>query len=225
MTTNRKTAIVLGASGLVGNELVKILIQQNNYQKIHLLVRKSIEIDEDVCEQHVVDFEQLHTYIELFHVDDVFCCLGTTMKKEKTKEAFRKVDYQFPIEAAKLAKTCGVQKFLIITAMGANSKSLFFYNQVKGDLEAALKKLALPSLHFFRPSLLVGERVEHRFGEKMAEKASVLLNTLMVGPFRPYRAIPAKMVASAMAAIAGSNKTGNHLYLSHEIDRLVGKST
>ncbi|MDN3016331.1 oxidoreductase [Paenibacillus sp. BSR1-1] len=218
-----KTALILGSSGLVGNELVKILLEQNNYKKIHLLLRRPIEITDSRCEPHIVDFEQLGKYDKLFKVTDVFCCLGTTIKKAKSKEAFRKVDYQYPIEGAKLAVQSGAEKFLIITAMGANSKSFFFYNQVKGEVEMSLKTLNIPSLNIFRPSLLLGERNEFRLGEKIAEKASGLLNTLMMGPLRSYKAIHAKSVAKAMAAIAASNKTGVSIFYSNEIQRIADK--
>jgi uncharacterized protein YbjT (DUF2867 family) len=218
---NKKTALVLGTTGLVGTELVKVLVQQNNYEKIHLLVRKSIQPIDPVCEVHVVDFDKLDTYPELFQVTDVFCCLGTTIKKAKTKEAFRKVDYQYPLEAAKMAVAGGAGSYLIITAMGANSKSLFFYNQVKGDIESALKQLNLPALHIFRPSLLLGDRGEQRFGEDVATKFSGVMNALMVGPLRPFKAIEAKTVARAMAAAAQSEKTGINLYPSDEIQRMA----
>ncbi|WP_223590492.1 oxidoreductase [Neobacillus bataviensis] len=221
MNIGEKTALILGSSGLVGNELVQILLEQNNYKKIHLLIRRPIEITDSRCEIHIVDFDQLEKYSELFKVTDVFCCLGTTIKKAKTKEAFRKVDFEYPIEAAKLAVQGGSEKFLIITAMGANSKSFFFYNQVKGDVERSLKTLNIPSLNIFRPSLLLGERTEFRLGEKLAEKASGLLNTLMVGPLRSYRAIQAKSVGKAMAAIAASNKTGINIFQSKEIQRIA----
>ncbi|MEH7331724.1 oxidoreductase [Neobacillus drentensis] len=223
MNMGEKTALILGSSGLVGNELVQILLQQNNYKKIHLLIRRPIEITDSRCEPHIVDFDQLEKYSELFKVTDVYCCLGTTIKKAKSKEAFRKVDYQYPIEAANLAVQSGAEKFLIITAMGANSKSFFFYNQVKGEVERSLKTLNIPSLNIFRPSLLLGERNEFRLGEKIAEKASGLLNTLMVGPLRSYRAIHAKSVAKAMAAIAASNKTGVSIFHSNEIQRIADK--
>ncbi|MEH7308747.1 NAD(P)H-binding protein, partial [Neobacillus drentensis] len=215
MKNRKKTALILGATGLVGNELVKILTQQKNYEKLHLLVRRPIESNNAVCEEHVVDFEQLHTYRELFQVTDVFCCLGTTIKKAKSKEAFRKVDYEYPIEAAKIAKVSGVEKFLIITAMGSNPKSRIFYNQVKGEVEESLGKLDLPSVHIFRPSLLLGERSEFRFGEKIAAKASAFFNVFMVGPLRPYKAIEARTVATAMAAVAESSKSGVNIYPSH----------
>jgi uncharacterized protein YbjT (DUF2867 family) len=223
VSNSGKTALVLGASGLVGTELVQVLLQDESYAKIHLLVREPLAINHKLCEQHVVNFDELDKYQDLFQVTDIFCCLGTTIKRAKSKEAFRKVDYHYPVEAAKLAKKFDVQKYLIITAMGASSKSPFFYSQVKGEVEEALKGLALPSVHIFRPSLLVGDRNEHRLREKIAEKISGLFNTIMVGPLRPYRSIQAKRVAEAMAAIAMSNKTGFHVYHSHEIEWIGSK--
>jgi uncharacterized protein YbjT (DUF2867 family) len=224
MSSNKKSALVLGATGLIGKELVKILNESNQYEKIKLVVRRPIDIESKICEEHIVDFNHLDTYPELFKVSDVFCCLGTTIKVAKTKEAFRKVDYDYPVEAAKLAKENGVQKFLLVSSMGADPKSLFFYSRVKGDVEAALTSLNLPSLHIFRPSLLLGKREEFRLGERLAEKASGVMNKLMVGPLRPYRGIQARKVAAAMAFVAQSNKKGNHVYLSHEMDSMVGFS-
>jgi uncharacterized protein YbjT (DUF2867 family) len=224
LKNQHKTALVLGATGLVGSELVKILLEKN-YEKVILLVRKRIPLEHEMIEQHVIDFEQLSEYKELFQATNIFCCLGTTIKKAKTKMAFRKVDFTYPLEAARLSKEMGAERYLIVTAMGANAKSHFFYSQVKGEVEEALRDLDLPSLHIFRPSLLLGKREEFRFGEKVAEKASNVLNTLLVGPLRPYRGIHAKKVAAAMAVMAESSKTGSHVYLSNEIDRVVGFPT
>jgi uncharacterized protein YbjT (DUF2867 family) len=221
MTTKKKSALVLGATGLIGKELVNIISEQNEYEKIHLFVRKPIELPSEVCEIHIINFDSLNHYHELFKVTDVFCCLGTTIKVAKTKEAFRKVDYEYPVEAAKLATENGAEKFLIVSSMGADPKSLFFYSRVKGDVEETLKSLNLPSLHIFRPSLLLGEREEFRLGEKVAEKVSGVMNKLMIGPLRPFRGIQARKVAAAMAVMAQSNKKGNHVYLSHEIDSMI----
>jgi uncharacterized protein YbjT (DUF2867 family) len=221
MSQTKKTALVLGATGLIGKELVKILSENNRYERIHLLIRRPIELTLENGEIHIINLDDMAKHHELFKVTDVFCCLGTTIKKAKTKEAFRKVDYDYPVEAARLAKENGVEKYLIVTAMGADTKSLFFYNRVKGEVEEALNRLNLPSLHLFRPSLLLGEREEFRFGEKLAEKASGVLNNLMIGPLRPYRGIRAKKVAIAMALTAQSNKKGSNAYLSHEIDSMV----
>ncbi|MEH6996293.1 oxidoreductase [Neobacillus drentensis] len=224
MSSSKKSALVLGATGLIGKELVKVLDESDQYEKIKLLVRRPIELESKVCEEHIIDFNDLHKYQDLFQVSDVFCCLGTTIKQAKTKEAFRKVDYEYPVNAANLAKENGVEKFLIVSSMGADPKSLFFYSRVKGDLEATLTSLNLPSLHIFRPSLLLGERSEFRLGEKIAEKASGVINKLMVGPLRPYRGIQARKVAAAMAFVAQSKKKGNNIYLSHEMDSMVGFS-
>lgn len=224
MSLIKKTALVLGATGLVGKELVQILSENGYYQKVHLLVRRPIEVESEICEVHIVDFNELHKYHELFQVTDVFCCLGTTIKVAKTKEAFRKVDYEYPIEAAKLAKENGAEKYLIVSSMGADTKSLFFYSRVKGEVEETLSNLNIPSLHIFRPSLLLGKRDEFRLGENLAERASRVLNKIMIGPLRPYRGIQARKVAAAMVFVAQSNKKGKHIYLSHEIDSIVGFS-
>ncbi|MEH7114818.1 oxidoreductase [Neobacillus niacini] len=221
MSNQKKTALVLGATGLIGKELVKIISENEQYEKIHLLVRRSIEINNERCKTHIVNFDELHKYSALFQVDDVYCCLGTTIKKAKTKEAFRRVDYEYPIEAAKLAKDNGVETFLIVSAMGADVNSRFFYNRVKGEVEDSLKKMDLPSLHIFRPSLLLGNRDEFRLGEKIAEKASSFLNFIMIGPLLPYKGIHAQKVAEAMANIAQANKRGAAIYLSHEIDKMT----
>ena len=224
MQLTKKTALVLGATGLIGKELVHILSENGHYQKVYLLVRRPIEVESKVCEVHIVDFDKLHQYNELFQVTDVYCCLGTTIKVAKTKEAFRKVDYEYPIEAAKIAKENGAKKYLIVSSMGADTKSLFFYNRVKGEVEETLINLNIPSLHIFRPSLLLGKREEFRLGEKFAEKASGVMNKIMIGPLRPYRGIQARKVAAAMAVVAQSDIKGKHIYLSHEIDSMVGFS-
>jgi uncharacterized protein YbjT (DUF2867 family) len=216
----KKTALVLGATGLVGKELVKILLQQPTYEKIYLLVRKSLKPNHPKCEEHIIDFNKLATYNHLFQVTEVFCCLGTTIKKAKSKEAFRRVDYEYPLEAAKLAKENGAEKYLFISAMGANSKSLVFYNQVKGELEESLRNLDIPTLHIFRPSLLLGERVEFRLGENIAAKMSGVLNAILIGPLRPYRAIEAKKVAVAMVQAASFDLKGVKIYSSDRIEQL-----
>lgn len=222
MSRNNKTALVLGATGMIGKELVKILNEQDQYEKILLVVRRPIAIQYEACEQHVINYDELHNHRELFQVTDVFCCLGTTIKKAKTKEAFRKVDFDYPIQAAKIAKEQGVEKFLIVSAMGADTKSSFFYSRVKGEVEESLRKLNFSSLSIFRPSLLLGNREEFRFWEKMAEKTSRLLNPIMVGPLRPYKAIEARTVAAAMAAVAAGKKSGVNVFSSYEIDQMIG---
>ncbi|MFF2456995.1 NAD(P)H-binding protein [Peribacillus simplex] len=220
-----KTALVLGATGLVGTQLVKELSNSKIYSGIHLLTRSEMKITDAKCIGHVVDFNNLSKYSDLFKVSDVFICLGTTIKKAKSKEAFRKVDYDYVIEAAKMAKTANVEKLLVITAMGANSKSKFFYSRVKGDVEGTLQHLELNTVHIFRPSLLLGERQEFRAGEKISGLISTFAKYVFVGPVRPYRAINANKVAAAMYAAAQTTAKGYHFYNSDEIEKLAQSET
>ena len=218
---NKKTALVIGATGVVGTQLVNVLSTNKNYEAIHLLTRKELKYKDPTCKVHIVDFDNLEQYADLFHVHDVFICLGTTIKKAKTKEAFRKVDYDYVVEAGKMAKSADVENLLVISAMGADSSSKFFYSRVKGDMEETLKQLKLNSLHIFRPSLLLGERNELRIGEKISGKLSSIFKFLLIGPLRPYRAIHAKTVATAMSIAAQSRSTGNQVYHSNEIESLA----
>ncbi|MEF2096578.1 NAD(P)H-binding protein [Bacillus sp. CFBP9009] len=220
-----KTAMILGATGVVGTQLVKEISNSKTYSEIHLMTRREMKFTEPKCTGHVVDFDNLSQYAYLFNVTDVFICLGTTIKKAKSKEAFRKVDYDYVIEAAKMAKTSNVEKLLVITAMGANSKSKFFYSRVKGDVEGTLQRLEMNTVHIFRPSLLLGERKEFRAGEKISGLLSTFVKFVFVGPLRPYRAIEANKVAAAMYAAAQTTAKGYHFYNSDEIEKLAQRDT
>ncbi|MGE7906455.1 NAD(P)H-binding protein [Peribacillus sp. NPDC094092] len=222
---NNKTALVLGATGLVGTQLVKELSNSKIYSEIHLLTRSEKKFNEPKCIGHVVDFDNLSKYADLFKVSDVFICLGTTIKKARSKEAFRKVDYDYVIEATKMAKSANAEKLLVITAMGANSKSKFFYSRVKGDVEGTLQHLELNTVHIFRPSLLLGERKEFRAGEKISGLISTFAKYVFVGPMRPYRAIEANKVAAAMYTAAQMTGKGYHFYHSYEIEKLAQRGT
>lgn len=129
---NKRTALVLGASGLVGQEVTQLLLDSDYYDSVMVFVRKPLQWEHEKLQQKQVDFSILEEYKEFFAVDDVFSCLGTTIKKAKTKANFKKVDYEYTLRAACLAEKQGVQNFLVISSMGANPKSLFFYSQVKG---------------------------------------------------------------------------------------------
>lgn len=209
--TNRK-AFIVGATGLVGNELLLQLLQSDTYDSVTILVRKPISIQHSKLTQKVIPFDELSSYEELFAVQDVYCCLGTTIKKAGSQDAFKKVDYEYPLQAATLSKKQRVDQFIVISAVGANSKSRIFYSRVKGELEDALQRLQFPSLHIFRPSLLLGERKEFRFGEKIASIISPILSPLFIGTFKKYKPIQANELAQAMLRIASSNRKGNNVY-------------
>jgi uncharacterized protein YbjT (DUF2867 family) len=219
-----RSALIAGATGLVGRQLLQQLLEDPHYSRIYMLTRRKIELAHPKLEQLVVDFDQLEDQNDFVQAQDVFCCLGTTMKKAGSKEAFRKVDYEYPLALAKLAAAKGASQFLLVTAMGANKGSLFFYNRVKGEVEEAVCKInQYKSIHVFRPSLLLGNRKEDRRGEGLAQRITKVIRPLLIGPFRAYRPIKAKDVARGMLQAAHSEARGVHLHASEEIKKLARK--
>lgn len=212
-----RSALIVGATGLVGAQLVKQLCESNHYISVTALVRNKLPFEHSKLTVHQVNFDAISEENVQF-VDDVFCCLGTTRKKAGTREQFEKVDVEYPLHIAALAKHAGAHHFIVITAMGANEKSFAYYNRVKGKLEEQLQALHFPKLSIVRPSLLVGNRPELRLGEKSGELVLKIVNPLLVGPLKRYRAINANQVAEAMLYIALFGKHGAvSVYLSHEL--------
>ena len=220
---SEKSALIAGATGLTGSELVKILLEDPDYDRICVLVRRPLDIEHPKLEQVRVDFNKLDDYTKYFEVDEVFCCLGTTIKKAGSQKAFRRVDYEFPTTLGALAKSAGVQKFLVISAMGADARSNIFYNRVKGQMEDRLKGLDLPALHIFRPSLLLGDRQEFRLGEKAASLLAPVFSPLLRGSMKKYKPIQAEQVARAMCAAAQTEDNGVAIHLSDEIAEMAGR--
>ncbi|WP_033017670.1 oxidoreductase [Geobacillus sp. FSL W8-0032] len=216
----RRTALLLGASGLVGGEVLKLLLQSDVYRQVTVLVRTPLPIKHEKLQQVVADFAQLESYERYFAVDDVFCCLGTTRKKAKTKQRFIQVDYEYTLRAAALAEKRRVKSFLTISSVGADPCSPFFYQRVKGEMEEALQRLSIPSLHIFRPSLLVGKRREFRLGEALAGWLFGRLPFLFVGKWKKYKPIDAHELALAMFYRALSAADGVHIYECDELARI-----
>ena len=192
-----KTALVIGATGLIGKSLTIKLLENKFYAKVKILVRKKIDLLHPNLEQIMVDFDNLDT--SKIVADDVFCCLGTTMKVAGSKPAFYKVDFTYPLVVAKAALENGAKQYLIVTSMGADPKSMIYYNRVKGEIEKALSDLHYPTLLIFRPSILLGERKEQRLGEKISKIAMNLISFMT--PDR-YKAIEGEKVANAMIILA-----------------------
>lgn len=190
---NERTALVLGASGLVGQEITRLLLDSDYYDSVTIFVREPLQLQHEKLQQKQVDFSVLEEYKEFFAVDDVFSCLGTTIKKAKSKANFKKVDYEYTLRAACLAEKQGVQNFLVISSMGANPKSLFFYSQVKGKMEEELKKLVIGGIHIFRPSLLVGNRQEYRFGKEWPRNYLVFFRLYLKGLLKSINQFQLKM--------------------------------
>lgn len=195
-------ALILGASGLVGEKLLKETLNDDYYHEVTVLVRRPLKVVDKKLKEVVVDYDQMEKYSEEFSVDHVYCCLGTTLKKAKTKNNFKKVDYEYPLRAAKLSKQKNVKHYVLVSAIGADASSPIFYTRIKGQVEEAIKRLGLKSFTALRPSLLLGNRYENRLGEKLGIGLAKLLAPAFVGPLKKFRAVDVRQVARCMIQAA-----------------------
>jgi uncharacterized protein YbjT (DUF2867 family) len=204
--------MVLGATGLVGGECLRLLLDDSGVSRVVALARRPLS-DGSVSGKlrvEIVDFDRLASRGELFDVDQIFCALGTTIKQAGSQEAFRRVDLEYPLAAAKLGVEHGARHFLLVSAIGASARSRFFYNRVKGELEDALRTLAYRSITIVRPSLLLGDRPQFRLGEQIAKR----IGWLAPGRYRP---VPAIRVAEALVRAARDDMPGMQIIESNEI--------
>jgi uncharacterized protein YbjT (DUF2867 family) len=215
-----KSALILGATGLIGGHCLNLLLNDASYKRVVVPVRRKLRIDHPKLEQHMIDFDRLEDYSNLFKTSDLFCCLGTTMKRAGSKEAFYKVDFTYAHQAAQMASRNGTERFLLVTSIGADPHSSNFYLRVKGEIEAAILKLPFTAIHIFRPSLLLGEREEVRLGEKIGMFSAKLFSFAFVGGLNKYRPIEAEVVAAAMIEIARRDLKGISIYESDEIQSI-----
>lgn len=218
-TTTRK-AIVLGSTGLIGTELVEQLIKQDIYSEIRILGRRNVEVNDPKIIFHQVDMDNITEHANLFDVDDVFCCLGTTIKKAGSQAAFKKVDFEMIVNAAKASEEKSKQ-FLMISSLGANKNSSNFYLKTKGETEAMVMATNIRSIYIFRPSILFGNRKENRTGEKIGIAFMKVLGPVLIGSLKKYRGNHAHSVAKAMILSALSNDTGKHIIESTAIEEMV----
>jgi uncharacterized protein YbjT (DUF2867 family) len=196
---SQKSALLLGANGLTGGHLLHLLLGSQEYQTVYIYVRRSLGIQNAKLKELIIDFD---TYEGTVDVDTVFCCLGTTIKVAKTKDAFKKVDLEYPVKIAQLQFKAGSKRFLVISAMGAAVDSMFFYSRVKAEMEKLLSNIGYPRLFIFRPALITGERKEHRTGEKIAAGINKILNPILVGPLRKYQSVSALAISKCMISFA-----------------------
>jgi uncharacterized protein YbjT (DUF2867 family) len=209
-----KTALLAGTTGLIGSQLLELLLADNEYDKITAISRKPLDKAHSKLENLVCNLNELESHTSTLKADDIFCCLGTTMKNAKTKEAFRAVDYEAPLMLAKMAKANGAKKYLLVSALGADRNSSIFYNQVKGEVEAAITEVDFESFHIFQPSLLTGPRKEQRSGEKAAQVFYKMFGFLIPKKFASIESIK---VARAMIAFAKQKDKGKFIHSSKEI--------
>jgi len=216
-----KTALLVGASGLVGGHCLQFLLEESSYTCVVILVRRPLAITHDKLVQHVINFSELETLGEYLTADDVYCCLGTTIKNAGTQDAFRKVDFDYPIKIAALTQHCGAAQFLLVSSLGADPHSRVFYNRVKGEVEETVQKISFVTINIFRPSLLLGKRTEYRTGEKAGAFIMSGLKFALAGPLKKYRAIQARDVAKAMVRTAQMNLRGVNVFESQRIQEIA----
>lgn len=188
---------MLGANGLIGKNLVDLFLNDDAVSELHVYVRTKIENKHPKLIQHLFDFEKATT-VDLNGCTALFCCIGTTIKKAGSKTAFKKVDLEIPLFFAREGKRQNVGSYYLVSSVGASAETSNFYLHVKGELENALSALQFHRLVIFRPSMLLGKRAEFRMGELIGKVLMQLLGILFVGPFKKYKAIPARKVAIAM---------------------------
>lgn len=215
-----RTALLLGATGLVGRHCLSLLLSGDRYDTVRTVGRRRLDQENPRLDQVVLDLDEMESIADRFAVDDVFCCLGTTIRTAGSPEAFRKVDVEYPVTAARLGADAGADQFLVVSALGADPDSRIFYNRIKGEMESKLRRLPLQALWVLRPALLLGDRDETRLGEQVAESVLRPLSPLLVGRLRRYRPVAARAVASAMVALAAQEGTGGTIE-SNEIEAIA----
>jgi uncharacterized protein YbjT (DUF2867 family) len=214
--TENKTAIIAGASGQVGGYLLDRLLNSENYARVIALVRKPLNVQHPKLQQIEVDFSKPDSL--KVAGTDVFCCLGTTIKKAKTKENFAAVDYGYPMALAHQTKEAGAKRFFSVSSMGASMNSSIFYARVKGELEEDLKKTGFDCIAIFRPSMLLGPRKESRIGESIGK---FLMQVFAVVIPAKYKGVHADQVAAAMCRLAETSPSGIHLVENPEILKAI----
>lgn len=209
-----KTALIAGATGLIGKQLLEKLLVSPRYTKVVALTRRALTETHPKLTNIVTNFDQLREALKGIHADDVFCCLGTTMSKAGSKEKFYEVDFHYPLNLAETTLRSGARQYLLVSAVGADKTSNMYYNRVKGEVESAIRAVSFDTLHIFRPSLLLGPRPEKRTGE---DAAKVLYKIFSFAIPAKYKAISSGKVASAMLDSASKEIAGIFVHESRDI--------
>ena len=212
----KKTVLLLGATGLVGGHILKGLLEHPYCGRVVTLTRSAITDAKafSKLDTRIIDFERPDDWRDQVVADQTICALGTTIRKAGSREAFRRVDFEYPLMVARAVLNGGCRHFLLVSAMGADPNSRVFYNRVKGELEAAILTLGFTSVSIFRPSLLLGDRREFRLGEAVGQ---VLSGWLAFAVPKRYRPIHARTVAAAMVRVAALDTSGTRVLASNAI--------
>ena len=212
MTIASRTVLVIGSTGLVGRECVRLLLADESVSRVIAVVRAPTQIFGSASKLDIrpVDFDKLSSRADLFAVDQIICAIGTTLRKTPDRDIYRSIDYGYPLTAAKLGKDAGARHYLVVSAVGADSRSRLFYNRLKGEVEDDLTALRFRSLTIARPSVLIGERSEVRRSEKIAWKLSPITP-------RKYKPVPAANVSRALVNAAREDRPGRRIITNAEM--------
>jgi uncharacterized protein YbjT (DUF2867 family) len=205
------TALIVGATGLVGRSCLKALLEGDDYRSVVALTRRPLDEQHPRLLQMIVDFDKLEE-INPFPTADVFCALGTTIRRAGSQHAYLKVDFEYARRVAERSAAAGAKQFALVSSVGADPKSRNFYLRVKAELEKAIGALPFESAHFFRPSFLIGKRAEVRLGESVGVAMTRALQFALAGKLRKYRPIQAETLAAAMVAATREARPGRHVY-------------
>ena len=207
-------ALVIGATGATGKDLVRLLLEDESFEEVTVFVRRPVDIDSPKLTAHVVDFDRPGEWANLLRGDVLFSCLGTTIRAAGSQEAQWKVDYSYQYDAAKAARGNGVPAYILVSSVGADSKSKVFYTRMKGALDDAVQELGFGSCFILRPPSLI-RKGSDRMGEKVGVVALKALNA--IGLMRKYTPMPTEAVAAAMLRLAKSGRKGTEIVVSQDI--------
>lgn len=215
-----KTGIIIGATGMVGRQLVKLILTDSRFKKVLIFGRRPIGIKDDRLEEHLISFDKPDSWKHLVKGDVLFSTLGSTIKQAGSQEAQYKIDYTYQYQFAQAAAANGVPVYVLVSSSGANPDSSIFYSRMKGELERDVKKLPFQSITLLQPSLLVGPRETERMGEKIGYRLLKTFNA--IGLFKRYRPIHEEVVARAMINASVAAEPGIHIYTLDEVFTLAG---
>jgi len=214
-------AIIVGASGLIGSNLLKILLAEPLYTGITILVRKKTGISNPKLTEILVDFDTFDIYALNIIAHALFCCIGTTKNKTPNLTDYYKIEHDYPIKLGQLALENGVKQYHYVSSIGADKNSAAYYTKFKGQTEHDLQQLNLQVLHIYRPSILAGDRKDHRPMEQFANALMNIINPLLIGQYKKYRSIPAKTVAMAMYKQSINSEEGVFIHPSDQIKQIA----
>ena len=220
MEGSKKSAIILGATGLTGGLLLNELLEDHRYDTVKIFSRSPSNINHPKLTEFLGDLLALSNFKSDFTGDEVYCCIGTTKSKTPDKEKYRSIDYGIPVAAAHLSKENNIPAFFVISALGADAKSAIFYNKIKGQMEEAVLEQGIAHTYILQPSIIGGQRDERRLGEWIAQKVFSVFNMLLLGPMKKYRSIQASTIAKAMIWLA-NNKYSTSRIMSDEIENIA----